>query len=65
MEQEEATQQEVNTVFEQDESDDEKQYCICRGMDDGSFMISCERCSEWLVEFYCYCLELECAKNVN
>lgn len=47
---------EVNKVFgrehdgaEEDEDDDEKQYCICRGKDDGTFMISCERCQEWLV----------------
>lgn len=46
--------QEVNEVFEggegdEGEEDDERQYCICRGKDDGTFMISCERCQEWLV----------------
>ena len=46
--------QEVNQVFEdgegdEEEEDDERQYCICRGKDDGTFMISCERCQEWLV----------------
>uniref|UniRef100_V5E8E0 Transcription factor BYE1 n=1 Tax=Kalmanozyma brasiliensis (strain GHG001) TaxID=1365824 RepID=V5E8E0_KALBG len=51
---------EVEEVFEtglnDDEDDgaaDEKQYCICRGKDDGTFMISCERCQDW---FHTKCL---------
>lgn len=49
------TNEEVDEVFDageggdNDDHDDEKQYCICRGKDDGTFMISCERCQEWLV----------------
>ncbi len=49
--------EEVDEVFDAangqgkgDEEEDEKQYCICRGKDDGTFMISCERCQEWLVD---------------
>lgn len=43
---------EVNEVFDaaedgDEDDDDEKQYCICRGKDDGTFMISCEQCQEW------------------
>ena len=48
--------EEVNEVFEDgpgeggdEEEEDDKQYCICRGKDDGTFMISCEQCQEWLV----------------
>ncbi|SPO20294.1 related to BYE1 - negative regulator of transcription elongation [Ustilago trichophora] len=45
--------EEVDEVFDAgeggdtDDHEDEKQYCICRGKDDGTFMISCERCQEW------------------
>ncbi|SNX81945.1 related to BYE1 - negative regulator of transcription elongation [Melanopsichium pennsylvanicum] len=43
--------EEVNEVFEgeggDEEEEDDKQYCICRGKDDGTFMISCEQCQEW------------------
>lgn len=35
----------------EDDDDDDKVYCICRGKDDGTFMISCERCQEWLVQY--------------
>lgn len=34
----------------EDDSDDEyddKEYCICRGRDDGTFMICCDSCNEW------------------
>lgn len=53
-EQEDVAETELGTVFEKSASDgeddeDEKQYCICRGNDDGTFMISCERCQDWLV----------------
>ncbi|CBQ68026.1 conserved hypothetical protein [Sporisorium reilianum SRZ2] len=48
------TERELDTVFaggigddEQDGAEDENQYCICRGKDDGSFMISCEQCQDW------------------
>ncbi|CDS00623.1 hypothetical protein [Sporisorium scitamineum] len=54
VEPEETTQHEVDTVFaggigedKHGEAEDENQYCICRGKDDGSFMISCEQCQEW------------------
>lgn len=30
-----------------EEDDQEEVYCICRSGDDGSFMVSCERCEEW------------------
>ncbi|PWZ01454.1 hypothetical protein BCV70DRAFT_230662 [Testicularia cyperi] len=30
-----------------DENDDGHVYCVCRGKDDGSFMISCEQCEQW------------------
>lgn len=53
---EHAIEAQVDEVFEDavgddgdDDAVDEKQYCICRGKDDGTFMISCERCQEWLV----------------
>lgn len=49
IEPEDATEKEVDTVFAADGAEDENQYCICRGKDDGSFMISCEQCQEWLV----------------
>ncbi|KAJ1032358.1 hypothetical protein NDA18_001844 [Ustilago nuda] len=41
--------EEVDEVFDgaDDEEEDDKEYCICRGKDDGTFMISCERCNEW------------------
>jgi hypothetical protein len=50
-----AINNEVAQVFEgasghasdADDDEDDKQYCICRGKDDGTFMISCERCQEW------------------
>ena len=52
---------EMNEVFddgngqggddEEEDDDDDKVYCICRGKDDGTFMISCERCQEWLVHY--------------
>ena len=28
-------------------NDDESTYCICRGPDDGRFMICCDVCNEW------------------
>ena len=48
--------EEVDEVFDgaDDEEEDDKEYCICRGKDDGTFMISCERCNEWLVTPPCY-----------
>lgn len=39
---------EATEVQSENEDDgDEQVYCICRGKDDGSFMISCERCEDW------------------
>jgi hypothetical protein len=26
---------------------DTKLYCLCRAPDDGTFMLACDRCSEW------------------
>ncbi|KAJ1030090.1 hypothetical protein NDA16_001003 [Ustilago loliicola] len=39
----------VDEVFDgaDEEEEDENEYCLCRGKDDGTFMISCERCNEW------------------
>lgn len=57
-EQEETTEHEVATVFEKESTEgvqedaDEKRYCICHGRDDGTFMISCERCQNWLVAIH-------------
>lgn len=53
--------QEVDEVFDDgeagdDDEGDEKEYCICRGKDDGTFMISCEQCQEWLVVPVMSCL---------
>lgn len=31
----------------EEDSDSETVYCICRGPDDGSFMICCDGCLEW------------------
>ncbi|KAL2920371.1 Transcription factor bye1 [Polyrhizophydium stewartii] len=28
-------------------SDGERLYCICRRVDDGTFMIQCDRCEDW------------------
>lgn len=44
-------EEEVDEVFDgaEEEEEDENEYCICRGKDDGTFMISCERCNEWSV----------------
>ncbi|KAI8928532.1 hypothetical protein BC831DRAFT_393234, partial [Entophlyctis helioformis] len=28
-------------------SDGDRVYCRCRRIDDGSFMIQCDRCEEW------------------
>ncbi|TKY90839.1 hypothetical protein EX895_000837 [Sporisorium graminicola] len=54
IEPENVTEHEVDTVFagsvgsdKQEGDEDVNQYCICRGTDDGSFMISCEHCQEW------------------
>ncbi|XP_028409245.1 CXXC-type zinc finger protein 1-like [Dendronephthya gigantea] len=32
---------------ESETSDDENIYCVCRGPDDGRFMICCDACDEW------------------
>ncbi len=55
-EQEQAIEADLDEVFDgvkgadaEKDTEDEKEYCICRGKDDGTFMISCERCQEWLV----------------
>ncbi len=33
---------------EDDEDEDDSQvYCLCRQPDDGTFMISCDKCEEW------------------
>ncbi|KAH3884327.1 hypothetical protein DPMN_008306 [Dreissena polymorpha] len=29
-------------------AEDEQVYCMCTGIDDGSFMIACDVCEEWL-----------------
>ena len=33
-------------AVDSDEYDD-NEYCTCRGRDDGTFMIQCDRCTEW------------------
>lgn len=33
--------------LKKEDDSDKEVYCICRGEDDGSFMVSCERCEEW------------------
>ncbi|KAH3725812.1 hypothetical protein DPMN_051661 [Dreissena polymorpha] len=31
-------------------AEDEQVYCMCRGIDDKSFMIACDVCEEWFHE---------------
>lgn len=37
----------IGAEEERDEADEAQVYCVCRREDDGSFMVSCERCEEW------------------
>jgi hypothetical protein len=39
--------EQTNNSGEDSEGDEENRYCICRGYDDGTFMLACDTCDEW------------------
>eukprot|EP00029_Vermamoeba_vermiformis_P009606 TRINITY_DN4846_c0_g1_i1.p1 TRINITY_DN4846_c0_g1~~TRINITY_DN4846_c0_g1_i1.p1 ORF type:complete len:904 (+),score=338.43 TRINITY_DN4846_c0_g1_i1:161-2872(+) len=46
IEHDESSEADAGEEVDSDEYDD-NEYCICRGRDDGTFMIQCDRCTEW------------------
>lgn len=46
-----------------DTTADANQFCICRGLDTGLFMIKCDECSEWYHES-CVNLDKKSADNL-